>query len=614
MKVLCVAEKPSIAKSVAQTLGGGRVTIRNTKSKYIKNYDFTFIFPGVGSCDVTMTSALGHITGLDLPECYGWGKCPPGRLFDAEVLEKVNEQNVYDNITNEARRSNKLMIWTDCDREGEYIGYEIFSAAKKGNSRLQISEVWRSKFSHLERNHIIAAATNPVQLDMKAVNAVACRTELDFRVGLSFTRLLTDSLKQRKLIDTKSVASYGTCQFPTLGFVVDRYKRVKSFVPEPFWYIDVEIYKENKKTSFNWVRGHLFDRLFVVLLYENCLSNDFGTITKLETKPKNNWRPLPLTTVELQKDCSKFFKMTAKQTLDAAESLYNKGFISYPRTETDKYPASMDLRSLFDKQQQDPTWGAYAASLLNSGHETPRNGSHDDKAHPAIHPVNYVSLNSLNTTFEKKVYEYVVRRFLACCSKDAVGQLTSATLQWGNEFFTASGLMVLERNYLDIFIYKKWESSKQLPRFQEGEQVKISSGKMKEGKTSPPNHMTESELISLMDANGIGTDATIADHIDKITKRGYIAKPPRTNYLVPSPLGMGLIEGLDKLNFEDISLSKPFLRRSLELSLQEIVNGTKTKEAVLEEVKQIYKQAFGITSQKMNILIQECGNIIQQFS
>ncbi|KAI5966975.1 TOP3 [Candida pseudojiufengensis] len=608
MKILCVAEKPSIAKEVANILGGGNVRVRSSKNKYIKNYDFRYSFPSTGFCDVTMTSVLGHITNLDFPSSYSWGKCSPRTLFTAEILTKITQKEVFDNISSEARNSSKLMIWTDCDREGEYIGKEIFDAARKGNSQITLNNVWRSKFSHLGRQHILSAANAPIQLDMKAANAVQCRMEVDLRVGLSFTRLLTDNLKNAKIIKDKEVASYGTCQFPTLGFVVDRYKRVKNFKSEPFWYIEPMIRKESKKTSFNWVRGNIFDRLYVMILYEKCLKNEFGTITKLETKSTSNYRPLPLTTVELQKDCARYFKMSAKSTLAAAEALYNRGFLSYPRTETDKYPSSLNLKDIFEKQKQDSRWGLWCNKLLTEGHETPRSGSHDDHAHPAIHPVNYVSIDSLNNQNEKKVYEYVVRRFLACCSKDAVGLQTSATLKWGDEFFTAKGLMVTERNYLDVFIYKKWDSSKPLPKLSEGEKVKISSGLMKEGKTSPPQLMTETELIALMDANGIGTDATIAEHIDKIISRKYVEKEKRgrVDYIVPSKLGLGLIEGFDKMEFEGISLSKPFLRKALENALQEICDGVKRKEEVVEEMNKIYNDAYDVCKRKESILTNSC--------
>ncbi|CAK9439063.1 uncharacterized protein LODBEIA_P32870 [Lodderomyces beijingensis] len=608
MRILCVAEKPSIAKEVATILGGGRVSVRNSKNKFIKNYDFQFTFPQTGRCDVTMTSVVGHITETEFAPGYQWGSCDPSALFKAKIITKVTKKDVYDNIGKEARNIDKLMIWTDCDREGEFIGKEIFDAAKEGNRSLTMSNVWRSRFSHLERSHIVRAANSPISLDLRSVAAVECRIEVDFRVGTSYTRLLTEALRSNSIIEKKEVASYGTCQFPTLGFVVDRYNRVQNFVPEPFWYIEPSLRKENKKTAFNWVRGHIFDRYFVMVIYEQCLQHEYGTISKLETKRTTNWRPLPLTTVELQKDCAKYFKMSAKATLEAAEKLYNKGFLSYPRTETDKFPSSMDFKGICENQKQDPRWGPYTELLLSRGLESPRNGSHDDHAHPAIHPVNYVSIDSLQSANEKKVYEYVVRRFLACCSKDAIGSMTSATLQWGDEFFTSKGLMVLERNYLDIFTYKKWESSKQLPAFQEGERVKISNAILGEGKTSPPQLMTEPELIALMDVNGIGTDATIAEHIDKIISRNYATKQKKnkSEYIVPSPLGIGLVEGFDRMQFEGISLSKPILRKSLEACLQEICNGEKTKTEVVDSMLQVYSNAFRTCRQKISVLAEQC--------
>lgn len=614
MKILCVAEKPSIAKEVANILSGGRFSTRNSQNKYIKNYDFQFTFPGHGDCLVTMTSVVGHITNLDFPPAFQWGKCVPGRLLDAQLVETIQKKDVFDNISREATHAQKLMIWTDCDREGEFIGHEIFKAAHEGNQSILIGQVWRSRFSDLEKSHIIYAACNPVDLDLNAVEAVACRMEVDFRVGTSFTRLLTNSLRQHRVIENKQVASYGTCQFPTLGFVVDRYKRVKSFIPEKFWYISVDLRHDNKKVTFNWTRRHLFDKLFVLVLYQKCLEKDTCTVSRLVQTKTTSRKPLPLTTVELQKDCSRYFKMSAKRALDAAEKLYNKGFLSYPRTETDSYPQSMDFAASLANHTQDSRWGSYVLGLLQTGIDLPRSGSHDDKAHPAIHPVKYVNIDVLLSADEKKVYEYVTRRFIACCSMDAVGQLTSASIKWGDEFFTASGLMVTERNYLDVFIYRKWESSKQLPPFVEGSEIKVSSGLMKDGETSPPKHMTEFELIALMDANGIGTDATIADHIEKIIGRGYAAKQKQASVevILPSPLGMGLIESFDQMEFDNISLSKPFLRKSLERSLQDIADGARLKSQVLSEVTLIYKRAYSVCSQSMEMVAMSCKSILQQ--
>lgn len=607
MKILCVAEKPSISKEVSKILSGGSLSVRNSLIKYIKLYDFKYNLPNYGLVDITMTSVAGHITNYDFGAQYSWNACPPGRLFTAPINVTITNDKLFKIISNEARKVDKLMIWTDCDREGEYIGYEILQAASKYNSNLNSDNSWRAQFSHLEKNHIIRAVHNPIKLDMNSVRAVECRIEIDLRCGLSFTRFLTDLYKAKSLIGEKAVVSYGTCQIPTLGFIVDRYHRVKNFIPEPFWYIIVDIKKNDEKVSFQWTKNHFFDKLYTTLLYQDCLKDPNGKIIKLVKKPTSNWRPLPLTTVELQKDCSRFFKMSAKRALSAAENLYNKGWISYPRTETDKFPTLMDLKEVIGKQCQSNKWGQYAQDLLTGGKfNSPRSGNHDDKAHPPIHPVNFIDLAQLSGD-DKIVYEYVVRRFLACCSEDAKGEQTTATLKWGKELFTANGLMVLERNYLDIYIYNKWQSSKKLPTLVEGEIVNITNGKLKEGKTSGPQHMTEPELIALMDINGIGTDATIAEHIEKILSRDYIVKTKNGSQevIIPTELGMGLIQGFNELNLGGISLSKPFLRKNLEIYLQEIVDGKKVKDTVSKEMIEIYNNAFVICNQNGNTLINK---------
>lgn len=609
MKVLCVAEKPSIAKEVTNILSGGRLLRRNSKSKFNANFDFKFEFPGIGLCDVTMTSVTGHITSMDFPSTCGWGKVPPGRLFDLpiNVLPDKSKLAIHYNISTEARNASYLMIWTDCDREGEAIGFEIFEAAVKGNGAITLRNTWRSQFSHLERNHILHAARNPKALNMKSVAAVNCRQELDLRVGASFTRLLTDLLRGKKLVD--DVISYGTCQFPTLGFVVDRYKRVKSFTSEKFWYLKLEVEKTGEIVSFNWTKNYFFDRLFVTSLYQACMTSETATIKSVTKKPTSNYKPYPLTTVLLQKDCASYFKMSAKDALDAAEKLYQGGWISYPRTETDKFPKEMNLQDIVKLHVQDPHWGQFAHELVFEGkYRSPREGKHNDKSHPPIHPVKYIDINSISDAKQKKVYEYVVRRFLACCGEDAKGFQTSVTLQWGDETFSASGLEVTELNYLQVYPYKKWQSTTKLPPFISGETINLKSATMKEGKTSPPKHMTETELIGLMDANGIGTDATIAEHIHKIEQRLYILKKKigGTDIILPTELGMGLIEGFSNIKFDDnISMSKPFLRKRLEILLTDIEQGKTNKDTALNENLALYKKAFVVTAENRAILVNE---------
>lgn len=240
-----------------------------------------------------------------------------------------------------------------------------------------------------------------------------------------------------------------------------------------------------------------------------------------------------------------------------------------------------------------------------------------------------------------------MRRFLGCCSEDAKGESTTIEIDYGDESFDAGGLIVLERNYLNVYIYDRWESSQELPVFTLGETFVPTEASMTEGQTCPPGYLTEPELISLMDANGIGTDATMAEHIAKIKERMYVETrsrggggrpvtqlPARSGRggrgrggqgrgnnnaedndgrssrggvleFIPTTLGCALIEGYDNMGFET-SLGKPFLRKEMELKMKEICAGTKSREAFLQETLEQYRDVFIRTQMRIDVLRQAC--------
>ena len=330
-----------------------------------------------------------------------------------------------------------------------------------------------------------------------------------------------------------------------------------------------------------------------------------------------------------------------------AESLYNKGWISYPRTETDQFDKGMDLRKLVEKQTQAHSWGPYAQRLLNGAFKQPRAGRNNDQAHPPIHPVNYVAPSTLSDD-DRRVYEFVVRRFLACCSEDAKGESTIIEILYGDETFFTNGLIVLERNYLEVYPYENWTSSQPLPRFNLHEIFEPTEANVTEGQTTAPGYLTEPELISLMDANGIGTDATMAEHIDKIQRREYvmIQSGPRSNAqingistragrgsrggrggstgarsgnqaanaggsggtvqrFIPSTLGVALIEGYDSIGLET-SLSKPFLRKEMEIKMRNICAGTKSRNDFVQETVEQYRAVYVTANQRQDVLKRVC--------
>lgn len=398
--------------------------------------------------------------------------------------------------------------------------------------------------------------------------------------------------------------------------------------------------QDRKVVNLSWTRGRLFDHLSALVLYERCLKAKIATVIKVQEKPTRKFKPLPLTTVELQKAATRLLSMTSAHAMKIAEDLYNKGFISYPRTETDKFDKGMNLQALVQKQTTDDRWGQFAQALVDGGFRQPREGKHDDKAHPPIHPIAHVSQNTLNRD-EGRLYEYVTRRFLACCADDAKGRATDVEVQYGDETFNAHGIVVLERNYLNVFVYDKWTDSAELPNFTVGDRFEPTEALLIEGKTSAPSYLTEADLIALMDANGIGTDATMADHIQKIQEREYVATVDRAGnatvaaddgnaassrggrgrgrggsgrggatttgsrgpvkVFMPTKLGVALILGFDRMNFET-PLGKPFLRKEMELKMKDICEGRTNKEMVLRESIGRYRQVFIESQEQVGVL------------
>lgn len=339
---------------------------------------------------------------------------------------------------------------------------------------------------------------------------VDARQEIDLRLGAAFTRFQTLCLQSRFPQLSSVVVSYGPCQFPTLGFVVERYLKIQNFIPEDYWSISCEVECSDPdeasgklSTSFRWKRGNLYDRLSCVLLYQLCVEAGQARVIECSARATSKYKPCPLNTIELQKRASRFLRISSDDTMAAAEALYQRGILSYPRTETDFFKEGFELTPLIQEHGNHPDWGQFSRRLLDeNGFEHPKSGGHDDQAHPPIHPTQSVALADFDDPKERAIYELVTRHFLACCAKDARGDQTTVRIQFspatwpfsqlvsrdipnggvirppqsirsakdigaalencgfGGEVFEATGLMIRERNWLDVYRWEKWYANK----------------------------------------------------------------------------------------------------------------------------------------------------------
>ena len=602
--ILCVAEKPDAAKRISALLSNGQSNRREGFSKYNKIFEFNYVVPNFGPnpCRIMMTSVSGHMCNLEFPDNFrGWHTCRPAQLFDAPVEKKVSKdkQQICRTLTKEGKTAKGLIIWTDCDREGENIGYEVIDNVKKVNKNIQ---VYRAKFSEITGPSITRAINNLIRPNLNMSLAVDCRQELDLRIGAAFTRYQTLMLQPLFGALAQNVISYGSCQFPTLGFVVERWLANKRFVVEPFWKLEIEHTKNGIKSIFKWDRNKLFDQELCLALLELCENCCPAKITSVTKKQKSRWRPIAMDTILMEKLASQKLRMSAQQTMKVAEGLYNKGYLSYPRTETNIFPPSLNLSNLLDNLSQAPQYQEFINKIKttwNGPH--PRNGRKNDKAHPPIHPTKALDANSFSPQ-EKSLHDLISRHFLACISRDAVGAETKVNLAIGTETFHCEGLCILERNYLEIYPFDNW-SNKQVGDYQSSEEIVPDLMQCLSGQTEAPHLLTESDLITLMDKNGIGTDATHAEHIEKIKERTYVGLK-NNRYFIPSMLGLALVFGYTKMNHSLLQkFSAPNMRSNLEKSLVDIVEGRRTKEEVLREQLVVYQKAFE-KADEMNFMLK----------
>ncbi|CAI5721922.1 hypothetical protein KXD40_004577 [Peronospora effusa] len=609
MKVLNVAEKPSVAKEIAHILSSGHSQRRPGFSKYNALFEFPYQIQGQ-EVQMVVTSVTGHMMELDFDaRVRSWYSCDPVELFTAPVIKRIRsdetQKKIEKTLLKEAKHSQWLVLWLDCDREGENIAYEVKTICEKSNQRMRVS---RARFSALIPRDIIHAVQNLSEPNEKLSLAVDARSEIDLRIGAAFTRFQTMRIQSKfpALKRDKSVISYGPCQFPTLGFVVERFLMVQNFERETFYYISVTHQQNDQPdaptTNFKWKRGHLFDRLACLCIYEYLVESQTATIESVDKRPSWKRKPLPLTTVELQKRASRWLRISSEATMKAAESLYNKGFISYPRTETSNFKEGTDLMGLVRLHENHQQWKNYVTrQLLDGGkYEAPRHGKSDDQAHPPIHPTKSVDVNTLSDPNEKKVYEFVALHFLACCSRDAKGSQTSVVMRIMGERFTASGLMVEERNYLDIYKYEKWNASA-IPVYQQGDMFRPSTIVMLTGETNPPPLLSEADLIAKMDSNGIGTDATIAEHIKTILKREYAIKVNNATQFKPTTLGLALVLSYEHMGLE---LAKPVLRAAMENDCKAISLGQKQMKQVVQSCMDQMKNIFIEVTRSATVLDQ----------
>ena len=553
--VLCVAEKPSLASSIANFLSDGTHATRRGSQDV---HEFRREFKGQ-LCDFRVTAVLGHVLTIDFPSKFQSWDLDPGVLFDAPVQKKEASPGarVVEHLEREAKGAAHLILWLDCDREGENICFEVMDACvpvmRPPPGAARDAHVHRAKFSAVTKRSIEDAMRSLGKPNRDEALAVDARQELDLKIGVAFTRFQTRFFQGKYDAFDSSVVSYGPCQTPTLGFAVARHLEIAAHVSEDYWTLEVELMGPAPRPTSDantgtittarvrtghpgvedstsaalktlrptWARGRVFDGDVGELYRATCAECARAAVVDFAETEETKPRPPGLNTVDMLKAASAGMGLGAHRCMQLAERLYIQGYVSYPRTESTAYPPGFDLRGTLATQTSHPQIGEHARGLLDGGERLRARGGVDAGDHPPITPAAPATESDVGGGDAWRLYDFIARRFVASVSSDCAYVRQRATLDVAGERFAVDGRSVTDPGWTSVMPWRGVEDDPLGP-LTPGATIPVSAVRLIPRQTAPPSHLTESELIGLMERHGIGTDASIPTHINNVEKRKYV--------------------------------------------------------------------------------------------
>ncbi len=567
MKILVIAEKPSVARRLADALGEGRAE-RKGKGKI--SY---FEMENKGNT-LFVAAAVGHLYTIrqkkgDKARGYPvlnveWAPSHEVSKFYAHTKEYLEV------LLDLARQCDMAINACDFDIEGTVIGTNVIKHADKaGHAK-------RMKFSTTTSKDLVDSYNNLMPLDMNNFKAGEVRHMLDWLWGINLSRALTKAAVGQNY---RSALSIGRVQGPALALLAQKELEISKFVPKPFWRLLAMI----EGVEFLNTRGDLFEKNEAKKAYDETVANrGSAKVLSVEAREQHSAPYPPFDLTSLQLEASRAIGMDPSVTLSVAQSLYEKAYISYPRTSSQKLPAALGLPKIISDMAKNPIYAKMAKHLIDSKRYQPREGEKTDEAHPAIFPTGVMPA-ALNP-HEDKLYDLIAKRFLSCFAEDAIISRVKVVAGIGDEQYAASGSHIVERGWLDFYDYARTEE-KAIPEFRKDQSVKVDGTEMKELETQPPKRYTKAGLIGELEKRDLGTKATRSQIIDTLFKRSYLEG---TSITVTS-FGMKVYETLNEN--ASMILDEQTTRR-LEEDTEKISAGKLDEKEVLEEGKQMLLDAL----------------------
>ncbi|WP_176153480.1 DNA topoisomerase III [Burkholderia vietnamiensis] len=601
-KALIIAEKPSVANDIARALGGF--------TKHDEYYE---------SDEFVLSSAVGHLLEIAAPEEYEVkrGKWSFAHLpvipphFDLNPIAKSESRLKVLTKLMKRKDVDRLINACDAGREGELIFRLIVQHAK---AKQPVQRLWlqsmtpqaiRDGFAHLRSDN-----------DMQPLaDAARCRSEADWLVGINGTRAMT-------AFNSKGggffLTTVGRVQTPTLSIVVEREEKIRRFVPRDYWEVRAEFacaagFYEGKWFDPKFKRDE-FDpekrdsRLWSLPAAETIVAacrDQIGTVSE-ESKPSTQLSPLLFDLTSLQREANGRFGFSAKNTLGLAQALYEKHkVLTYPRTDARALPEDYlaAVQSTLEMLKESHNYLPHAKQVLDKGWVKPNKRIFDNSKisdHFAIIPT-LQAPKSLSEP-EQKLYDLVVKRFLAVFFPAAEFRVTTRITEVAGHHFKTEGKVLVEPGWLQVYGRDAEGADANLVQVQKDEKVKTDEIAAVALVTKPPARYSEATLLSAMEgagklveddelreamaAKGLGTPATRAAIIEGLLGEKYLVREGRE--LIPTAKAFQLMTLLRGLGVKE--LTAPELTGEWEYKLSQMERGNLGRDAFMQEIARMTQQ------------------------
>ena len=551
---LILTEKPSVAAKMVRALASNA---SEKKQSGVSYYEFErdgekyAVAPAVGH--LYSLKQAGATRGREYP-VYDIEWAPAFEVSKGAAFSK----KYWASLKSLAASADSVIAATDYDIEGSLIAYNIARFLAKGKP------LTRMKFSVLTDDALEESFGRQRPFDETNALAGDARHRLDWLWGINLSRALMSAIKTAGVF---RVMSIGRVQGPALALLSEKEREIASFTAVPYW----QVFALASGVVFEHKAGRFWKEEEAKAAV--AASSDNGVVVSVERKRVEAEAPAPFDLTTMQMEAYQAFGFSPAKTLEVAQRLYEAALISYPRTSSQKLPQELGLKKIIAKVGENADYSALASRLIAAGRVVPKDGAKTDPAHPAIYATGQKP--GALAAEEKRLYDLIVRRFLACFAPSAFKENLSVSARFGSEEYGAKGSAVVEKGWLEYYPYAN-PDEKTLPDFAEGQKLLAEKIWSESKETQPPKRYTPASIVKELESRELGTKSTRAEVIETLYNRGYIAEPKSIRV---TAFGLAVNAALSH-NCPDI-LSEEFTR-NIERDMELIADGKKKSENVVE--------------------------------